>query len=83
MNIPATMRAVQFDSYGSPDVLRVRTVPVPEPQPATVLVRVTAASVNAGWHRPWAPPIATPDDSRLASYKVPTGPSPGSGRLPA
>ena len=41
------MRAVQYDAYGPPDVLRVRTVPVPRVKPGHVLVRVAATSVNA------------------------------------
>lgn len=43
----ADMRAVQYDTYGSPDVLRVRRVPVPRLRPAYALVRVNASSVNA------------------------------------
>jgi NADPH:quinone reductase-like Zn-dependent oxidoreductase len=42
-----TMRAVQYDSYGPAEVLRVRTVPVPRVRPGTLLVRVAATSVNA------------------------------------
>lgn len=40
------MRAAQCDAYGPPEVLRVRTVPVPRLRPAHVLVRVAASSVN-------------------------------------
>ncbi|HIG75846.1 MAG TPA: NADPH:quinone oxidoreductase [Bacteroidetes bacterium] len=41
------MRAVVFDSFGSPDVLSLREdVPTPEPGPGQVLVRVHAAAVN-------------------------------------
>jgi NADPH:quinone reductase-like Zn-dependent oxidoreductase len=40
------MRAAQYDTYGPPDVLRVRTVPVPRLRPGHVLVRVAASSVN-------------------------------------
>jgi NADPH:quinone reductase-like Zn-dependent oxidoreductase len=42
------MKAVQFDSYGSIDVLRVAEVPVPEPAQGEVLVKVKATSIN-----PW------------------------------
>ena len=46
-----TMRALIQDEYGSPDVLRVATVPVPAPGPGQIRVRVRAASVNArDWH---------------------------------
>jgi NADPH2:quinone reductase len=40
------MRAVQFDTYGPPDVLQVVEVPVPTLKPGHVLVQVKAAGVN-------------------------------------
>lgn len=40
------MRAVQYDRYGGPEVLSVRSVPRPSPGPGHVLVRVHASSVN-------------------------------------
>jgi NADPH:quinone reductase-like Zn-dependent oxidoreductase len=40
------MKAVVMDRYGTPDVLRLRDVPVPEPKAGEVLVRVHAASIN-------------------------------------
>jgi NADPH:quinone reductase-like Zn-dependent oxidoreductase len=42
------MKAVRFDEYGSVGVLDVRDVPVPEPGPGEVLVRVRAAGINPG-----------------------------------
>jgi len=42
------MKAVRFGEYGGVDVLRVDDVPVPEPGPGQVLVRVRAAGVNPG-----------------------------------
>lgn len=42
------MKAVRFDEYGTVDVLDVRDVPVPEPGPGQVLVRVRAAGINPG-----------------------------------
>ena len=42
------MKAVRFDDYGGIDVLRVAEVPVPEPAPGEVLVKVKAASINPG-----------------------------------
>ena len=41
------MRAVAYTRYGSPDVLRLVDLPVPEPRPGEVLVRVHAVSLNA------------------------------------
>ncbi len=40
--------AVQFDTYGSVDVLQVREVPRPVPAPDEVLVEVLATSINPG-----------------------------------
>jgi NADPH:quinone reductase-like Zn-dependent oxidoreductase len=42
------MKAVQFDEYGPVEVLQVREVPVPEPGPGQVLIRVKAAGINPG-----------------------------------
>src|SRR5688572_14614022 len=40
------MKAVAMDSYGTPDVLKLRDVATPTPKADHVLVRVLAASVN-------------------------------------
>lgn len=40
------MRAVVFDEYGGPEVLRVADLPTPEPGPGQVRIRVAAAAVN-------------------------------------
>ena len=46
-----TMRAITYDRYGPPDVLKLADVPIPTPGPGSVLVKVAAASVNAfDWH---------------------------------
>lgn len=48
---PSTMRAAVRTEYGSSDVLRSETVPVPNPRPDEVLVEVRAAGVDRGtWH---------------------------------
>src|SRR6478609_7831851 len=45
------MKAIVRETYGSPDVLNLAEVPVPVPGDGNVLVRVLAASANAGdWH---------------------------------
>lgn len=41
-----TTRVVEYDRYGGPEVLEVRTRPVPEPGPGQVLVRVLASGLN-------------------------------------
>jgi NADPH:quinone reductase-like Zn-dependent oxidoreductase len=69
------MKAVTYDTYGSPDVLRVADVPVPTPAPGEVRVRVMASSVNDyDWHlltgRPWlnrAPGFVKPRNRVLGS----------------
>jgi NADPH2:quinone reductase len=40
------MRAVVVEQFGGPEVLRVKSLPVPAPGPKQVLVRVHAAGVN-------------------------------------
>lgn len=40
------MKAIRIHSFGGPDVLRLEEIPIPEPKPDEVLVRVNAASVN-------------------------------------
>jgi len=40
------MQAVQYDSYGPPEVLELRCVKVPTPGPEEVLVRVHASGLN-------------------------------------
>lgn len=41
-----TMRAVQFDRFGGPEVLELRSVEVPTAGPSEVLVRVDASGLN-------------------------------------
>ena len=40
------MKAIEYDRYGGPEVIVLRDVPVPEPRPGEVLVRVRAAALN-------------------------------------
>ncbi len=42
------MRVVQLTEFGGPEVLRVAEVPVPEPAPGEVLIRVARAGLNFG-----------------------------------
>lgn len=51
MKDQAQMKGIVCESYGSPDVLQLKEVAKPAPKDDDVLVRVHAASVNAGdWH---------------------------------
>ena len=47
MNAQDTMWAVQFRSYGSPEVLEVGPAAMPSPGPKDVVVKVAAFSINA------------------------------------
>lgn len=40
------MKAVLIEAFGGPDVLRLRELPIPEPGPSELLVKVSAAGVN-------------------------------------
>src|SRR4051794_25061053 len=40
------MRAIQVQEFGGPEVLQVADVPMPEPGPGEVLIRVTRAGIN-------------------------------------
>lgn len=46
VSVASMMRAVVYDEYGSPDVLRVDDVPLPVPGPRDVLVKVLATGLN-------------------------------------
>ena len=49
--VPLEMQAVTYDTFGSPDVLQLRDVAVPQPGPGEVLVRIRAAATNPwDWH---------------------------------
>ena len=57
------MQAIRFHRHGGPEVLQLEQVPVPEPGPGELLVRVEAAGVNyADTVRRWGDryPIPTP-----------------------
>jgi len=49
--IPKTMKAAVIDRYGGPGVLHVARIPVPEPDPWEILIRVHAAGIGS-WD-PW------------------------------
>lgn len=65
MNLPETMLAIEISAPGGPEVLRPAHLPLPQPGPGEVLIRVAAAGINA------------PDLSqRRGSYAPPPGASP-------
>lgn len=71
MTLPATMRAVYIEAPGGPEVLRLVDLPLPQPQPGEVLIRVAAAGLNAPdvsqRRGSYAPP---PDASPLPGLEV-------------
>ncbi len=66
--LPATMPAILVEAPGGPEALLLRDVPVPEPGPGEVLIRVAAAGVNR-------PDIL----QRQGHYPLPPGAPPGPG----
>ena len=62
------MRAVVYDRYGPPDVLRLDEVPRPEPGPTQVLVEIAATSVNLS---DWESLVGTPFYVRIDGLRVP------------
>ena len=45
-NIPQSMNYIQIEKHGDPEVLKLHSMPVPEPGPGEVLIKVAAAGVN-------------------------------------
>jgi NADPH:quinone reductase-like Zn-dependent oxidoreductase len=62
------VKAVVYERYGGPDVLRVRDVPVPSPAAAQVLVRVAATSINLS---DWEGLRGSPLYARLGGLRTP------------
>ena len=46
--LPTEMDAIRIREFGDPDVLEVGRLPVPQPKPGEVLVKVHAAGLNRG-----------------------------------
>jgi NADPH:quinone reductase-like Zn-dependent oxidoreductase len=44
----STMKAIQFSTYGGPEVLQYEDVPRPTAGPGEVLIRIHAAGINPG-----------------------------------
>jgi NADPH:quinone reductase-like Zn-dependent oxidoreductase len=62
------MRAVVYDRYGPPDVLRIENVPKPSPGAGQVLVKVAATSVNLS---DWETLRGSPLYSRIGGLRSP------------
>ena len=65
----ACVKAVVYDRYGPPDVLRVEDVPVPVPDAGQVRVRVAATSVNLS---DWEGLRGSPGYARLGGLRAPS-----------
>ena len=63
------MKAVVYDRYGPPDVLRVDELPVPTPGPKQVLVDIVATSVNLS---DWEGLTGSPAYARLGGLRTPS-----------
>jgi NADPH:quinone reductase-like Zn-dependent oxidoreductase len=62
------MRAVVYDRYGPPDVLRMESLPKPSPAAHQVLVKIAATSVNLS---DWETLRGTPVYSRIGGLRSP------------
>lgn len=62
------MKAVVYDRYGPPDVLRVEDVPIPAPKAGQVLIRVAATSLNLS---DWESLRGSPAYARIGGLRRP------------
>jgi NADPH:quinone reductase-like Zn-dependent oxidoreductase len=62
------VRAVVYDRYGPPEVLRVEEVAAPSPGAAQVLVEIAATSVNLS---DWECLLGTPLYARIGGLRAP------------
>lgn len=69
------MRAIVQDRYGTPEVLEIRQVAIPDPAPDQVLIQIVASSVNAAdWHKSTGTPYIA---RTVAGLTRPKNPIPG------
>lgn len=60
MKLPTLMKAAAIDRFGPPSAIRIRDLPVPEPAPDEILIRVETAGIGSwdpairdgSWRRP-------------------------------
>jgi NADPH:quinone reductase-like Zn-dependent oxidoreductase len=69
------MKAVVYERYGGPDVLRVEDVPTPTPAAGQVLVKIAATSINLS---DWEGLRGSPFYARLGGLRAPRRPTLGS-----
>jgi NADPH:quinone reductase-like Zn-dependent oxidoreductase len=69
------MKAVVYERYGGPDVLRVEVVPTPSPAAGQVLLKVAATSINLS---DWEGLRGSPFYARLGGLRSPRRPTLGS-----
>ncbi|MXP22294.1 zinc-binding dehydrogenase [Gordonia sp. HNM0687] len=69
------MKAVVQDRYGTPDILRVEELPLPQPRSGQVRVKVVATSVNLS---DWENLRGRPAYARIGGLRRPKHPTPGS-----
>ena len=62
------MKAVVYERYGTPEVLRIEDVSIPTPGPGQVLVRVAATAINLS---DWETLLGTPAYSRIGGLRAP------------
>jgi NADPH:quinone reductase-like Zn-dependent oxidoreductase len=62
------VKAVVYDRYGGPEVLRVDEVPIPSPAAGQVLVKVAATSINLS---DWECLRGSPFYARLGGFRTP------------
>ena len=62
------MKAVVYERYGAPEVLRIEDVPIPTPGPGQVLVRVAATAINLS---DWETLLGTPAYARIGGLRAP------------
>ena len=63
------MKAVVYERYGSPDVLRIEDVPVPSPAAGQVRIKVAATSVNLS---DWEGLRGSPAYARIGGLRSPS-----------
>jgi len=69
------MKAVVYERYGGPEVLRVEEVPTPSPAAGQVLVKIAATSINLS---DWEGLRGSPFYARLGGLRAPRRPTLGS-----